>query len=663
MKRTTPGIHKSFDIFSGRFSQIERTMLLNLSENWFLTYSGETVQIKNSSYDYFLMRPIHSTSVMFNFNWEVVCILSPYKEFFELSLDVFDVLKKKGLKNRHEDICIFVFSADSQIENKIRSISHKQKERPIIIPFTYEEMARNNSIDFVHNRIRKYFYSRDLFDFSSPLKDELYFFARDQVVQKHIQKHRVGEHSGLFGLRKSGKTSIIYAIERKLASTNSKYVSIDCESPSIHRLRWNLLLQKIVLEYKSAVKSKVELEGGDRYSDTSASDSFEADMLSIYKSKKSARTLFLFDEIERITPGTASSPHWNNEDDFIHFWQSMRGFFQRHPEVMTYMLVGTNPSCVEKPKILGHENPIYNSVTGEYIPNFTHEEVTEMVSLLGGYMGMKFDADVFTKLWDDFGGHPFLIRQMCSKINRGIIGDRPVRIDKALYLKSKKEFYEQHQNYLGMIVDVLDEHYRDEFDMLKYLALGNEKSFNDLANLGKEFTHHLEGYGIIKSTPNGHVFNIELMKTYIQDKSKYARINLSLEEKWAEISERRNRIEVGLRVLIKRTLKMNHGNKALSKLLSCVPTKRREMLQDTGINTLLSKHETPLFFLDLINTIDKEWGLFLNIFDKEKARVLIILQDINSARVDAHAKEIDDREFEMLRYSFEYLEEILEEWG
>ena len=80
-----------------------------------------------------------------------------------------------------------------------------------------------------------------------------------------VNRHKSGEHTGLFGLRKSGKTSIIYAVERTLSASGERYVSLDCESPSVHKLRWNELLEKLIGEYHSASQSKIKLNTANRY--------------------------------------------------------------------------------------------------------------------------------------------------------------------------------------------------------------------------------------------------------------------------------------------------------------------------------------------------------------------------------------------------------------
>jgi hypothetical protein len=419
---------------------------------------------------------------MFNLDREIVCVFSQYHTFDARSVDIFDQIFNKISGTRSETVCGVLVSADDEVDQKVDDLLNSDPEHSIIIPFTYKELFFNYDHKNVENKFRKKFYSRDLFSFLSPLKKDIYFFGRNNLVNEIVNRHKSSEHSSLFGLRKSGKTSIVYAIQRKLILSGFDYVSIDCESPSIHKLRWNELLEKLVQIYHTSKQSKVKITYEGRYDDKDAADSFEEDINKIYNSKKRVGSLFIFDEIERISPGTASSIHWSESSDFIYFWQTLRGFYQKNPNVFTYMLVGTNPSCVESAQILSQENPIFASIPSQYVPSFTVDLVSEMVTNLGAYMGLEFDEYICMKLYEDFGGHPFLIRQMCSLLNTLASKTRPTTIDKALYIKALSEFYDSSYEYLNMILQVLESWYPDEYEMLTLLANEDLESFESFGN-------------------------------------------------------------------------------------------------------------------------------------------------------------------------------------
>ena len=58
-----------------------------------------------------------------------------------------------------------------------------------------------------------------------------------------------------------------------------------------------------------------------------------------------------------------------------------------------------------------------------------------------------------------------------------------------------------------------------------------------------------------------------------------------------------------------------------------------------------------------------EVDIFKNVFELQKNKVEVMLNDINEAgRSDAHAKEIEENDFQQLRLHFSKLEEILNSW-
>ena len=654
-----PGMHKQF--LRSRFNLEEQSILDRLSQDWYLTSSGEKINAAQSVYDYFLMKPTSRLQEMFNLEREILCVFSDYSNFEPRSLDIFDKARDRLPKMRTETVCEILISRASDVEEKVERILKSDPEHAIVIPLTYAELLKANASEIIENRFRKHFYSRDLFSFLSPLKKDTYFFGRNNLINEIVNRFKSGEHTGLFGLRKSGKTSIVYAIERRLLSSGESFVSIDCESPSIHLMRWNELLEKLVHRYAAVreTKSKVVTEG--RYTPQLAADSFVTDVLKIYQSKKASPTLFIFDEIERLTPGTASSSHWRDENDFVYFWQTLRSTFQRHPEIFAYMLVGTNPNCVEAVTLNGNENPLYASVPSQYLPAFSLEQVTQMVSALGDYMGLKFDPIVYSKLADDLGGHPFLIRQLCSLINRKAKKSRPARVDKPLYGKAKGEFDVVASDYLEMMIHVLRDWYPDEYDMLRFLAQGDTDSFQQFAAQNSAYTRHLIGYGLIQHSENGYSFNLDSLAPLMKRMHQHEAMNLTQEQKIQEVSARRITMEKGLRKLLRSSLQIVYGaKKAADNVRAALQEQRRSTLATADLSTLLSADASPLYLLELVNIFRKEWGAVQNLISIDKAKFILMLEEINSVgRPDAHAKSISQDDFLQLRLYFKQVEDIL----
>lgn len=658
-----PGYHPAFDTQS--FGEAERKVLGTLANEFYLTNQGNSVKLaKNAQYRYFLLKVPEAYSEEFNLRREIVCVFATYTTFEPRTLDAFDAAFMKYQTLRLENVCRVLISADPRIDSQLDSLLKADPEQPIIVPFTYDELRQSVSPNFIRNRFRRYFFTRNLFDFFSPLQKDLYFFGRTQTIQHLVARHESSENSGLFGLRRSGKTSVIYGLERSMAARDKQTVTIDCQSPSIHQLRWNELLQKVVETVHSVKKSKAKISDRSAYTRQDAASLFEQEMTKVHASKKADPVLFIFDEIERISPETASSEHWKTESDFVYFWQSMRAFFQRNRGVFTFLLVGTNPSCIEASTINGQDNPIFGFLPHDYLPPFDSDQVAEMVSRLGHYMGLSFDPMLYGRLTDDFGGHPFLIRQVCSEIHELASKDRPTRVDKPLYEQATRNFKKKSGPYLSMILDVLAEQYKDEYDMLRYLASGDLAAFNSLAQISGAFTDHLRGYGLITTSANGSSFRIECVKDFMAERHRYTSLSLTEEQRDAEVHERRVRLEQGLRKIIRNQLKASLGAKAArDKVLAALTEKRRDQLAGAELDQLLAPNNSPLFLLELIQLLSREWDTFKNIFPLEKSKAIFMLEEINKMRREAHSNVTTMDELAELRIYFGKFDEAVREWA
>lgn len=286
-----------------------------------------------------------------------------------------------------------------------------------------------------------------------------------------------------------------------------------------------------------------------------------------------------------------------------------------------------------------------------------------MVKRLGKLMGLNFDEYVYSQLTEDFGGHPYLIRHVCSAIHHLADPQRPVSVGKAMYADARKQFLKDGRRYFEMIVTVLKDHYPDEYEMLKFLALGDKKSFDGFATSDPSYTEHLTGYGIVEQQGDEFVFRVDALKDFIAQDARYERINLSASERWAEISERRNKIEPQLRDRCRAVLQLFFGEAdAKQKVLDVFGKPRNQSLSNLRYADLFSPEKGHIYFDDLRKLISKYWDCFKNMLGPDQDKALQHLKLINEHRADAHAKELPEDEFQMLRIAFKFLEERLKQF-
>ncbi|MDW6094355.1 AAA-like domain-containing protein [Vibrio rhizosphaerae] len=656
-----PGKHPMF--IDRHFSHEEKDVINTLSKEFYLTNGGERIRLGvNSEYKYIIISPTDLYKDMFNLDREIIVVFSPYQAIQARTLDVFEHVAKKHSSLRVEKICNILVSADDNVEDSINELIKNEPETQIIIPFSYRELKKIQDSFFFRNRFRKYFYTRDLFAFEAPLKKDIYFFGRSDLIQELINRLKSGENSGVFGLRKTGKTSLINGIERNLSKEGVVTTIIDCQDTSFNQRRWNESLYYLCKKVKDSMEVDCNLPDEEMFTVKDSSILTE-EFFKGCKTKLRSTVFIIFDEIENISRGTSPSEHWNSGKDFALFWQTLRSIFQRNSNLISYLIVGTNPTCIESPKIDNVDNPIFNHFKPIYIPGFETKETREMVRKLGKRMGIKFDETIYSKLTEDFGGHPFLMRHVCSLVAASVSeSERPVDVGRPSYRRGRDSFIENHSNYLEMIVGILKDFYPDEYDMLTMLANDDIETFEEFATLHPSYTAHLLGYGIIKKDHDGYDFNIDSIRDFILDQSKYRKIGLTQEGMWAEISERRNSAEVKLRKLIRFLLKANLGAAtAKETVLNIFGGARKEKLARLSYEELFDARKSEIYFSDLSKIISKKWEIFSNTFENARQDTFRNLDFINSSRNDAHAKDITEEQFSYFRICMSKIEGDLDQ--
>lgn len=628
-----------------------------LSKFFKITFSKEGT-FKTTSYVFNFLQPGEEFREYYNLYNEVLLLFSPYSEFESRTLDFVDKTLEE-YDNRLDKVCVFLVSKDYDIETKINGLNTTNRDSRIIVPFTYAEVLHNGiSKTDISAKLRKYFYNRDLFALESPLKTEAYFYGRNTLIQKLYDKYLIGEQSGLFGLRKTGKTSVLYALERQMVLRSGCSVYVDCQNPGIYMLRWYELLQFIVEEICKKYEITKEVIDDD-YLEKTAALSFERDIKEI-NSLLNTRVMFMFDEIEHICFQTSDKEHWRTGEDYCMFWQTVRSVFQKKPECFTFLIAGVNPLCIETAYVNNIENPIFSMISIEYLNLFDLSNVKDMIGHIGKYMGLNFDEEIYTKLTEDYGGHPFLIRHICSLINNDASLDRPCHVSKYEYDAKKKEYDAKIVHYVEMILGVLKTWYPKEYELLEILAIdGVQELKKNLEYKAKEM-QHLLGYGIVKEINENFYITINAVDLFLENSHRMQGKMTTKEQAWSEVSKRRNILEDKLRRIMFLGMTMQYGNKKVKgKLLEVIDTgrKEREKLQDLEINDLIENH---FYLLDVKQVILKNWSLF-DVTFIDKVKFENFLDTVNKYRIDAHAKAIEESDLLMLTLAFNWFDERIKD--
>lgn len=481
------------DVRLGHLAQYpDDEQVLNAFTNSFHINWGRKRRAYNTDLSIFFLGPEKSISDSFGLEREILLAISDYPTLQpRLMQAVENIISEEPALGRVDPSIFFLVSRDKNAVNWVDRYNSEHPEMRIPVTFSFDDIVECLKDAWkLRNLISKNLYLRDLFDYQLPLDSDVFFFGRDRLVAEFVDAARKFQNKGLFGLRKTGKTSVLFKVKRLLErNTDTKVYYYDCKLPSIRNLTYVELLDNIIDDVSRHLK-KVPFK---KLKAMHPSARFIEVMRLVPKKKAFC---LIFDEIEYISPLTINDKHW--VDDFVPFWQTLWGA-QSEVRRVSFMVAGVNATVVERDLFGSVQNPMFGIIRPVYLRGLDHDALQQMVLFFGRRMGLRFDSNAISYLFGRYGGHPLLSRMACSYVHHHAASSREQRpIDvtaESLRLDERGRdndllFYCRH------IVSELREFYSDEFEMLEMLAAGNVVDFMQLS-AEPEWTRHLAKYGLV----------------------------------------------------------------------------------------------------------------------------------------------------------------------
>ncbi|WP_162596070.1 hypothetical protein [Methylobacterium sp. 17Sr1-1] len=620
-------------------NEVLKPFLFNFDINY-----GRRVDVNNSQFSAYILSPDRLMRDGFAFTEELLLVLSSFQRIQPRIMQAIEkVLDTSPFKGRVDPLTYFLVSGDAGVEdwtNKYLT-EHPQARTPI--PLFVDSLSSNkNDRWFIRNQLSSRLYTRDLFDYQLPLDGDLFFFGRKKIVDEFLDALRKGQNRGLFGLRKTGKTSFLFKLVRTCDDLNiAKSVYIDCKRPDIRTLDWKNLINYIVQE--------ISKKTGKKYA--SVKDPVKNLMKLLEALPDNLKVCLIFDEIEYISPLAHLDVHWRS--DFVPFWQTLWSI-QSEMRKISFVVAGVNPFLCEVDLIDKTQNPMFGIVRPTYLTGLSDDETKQMVTAIGGRMGLGFTPEAVAYLHMRYGGHPLLTRMACSYTNQSIYqqgATRPVPVtDKRLRVEQNEREEDLHF-YCRHVVSELKEFYNDEYDMLEMLASGNVVDFNEMA-AEPGWVRHLKSYGIISIAETGKpAFRIPVIQKFVaaerskREGTREPRTVIAQEKRQEWLARRRTNILHDLKLLLRSISAKQISNPYKSEFLP-----EADLLQN--IKLVSSWQDFSAFINDinkcLVETIDIINGkgyfygsfkmVYPDLFDA-LARIRLLRNNADHLRLNAQVED------------------------
>lgn len=337
------------------------------------------------------------------------------------------------------------------------------------------------------------------------------FYGRRQVLQQLkslIENQRV---CGVFGLRKTGKTSLLMQLAAE-APAEQCFVYFDLEGSESARFGDPIpsMLKALAISIRNALRSRgawIQALSSwiDRVSDGAEEptlEGFETVLRSVVSHKKNreVRLVLVLDEIEHLLPADLEKLEVGPEQDRIaRFFGVLRSLWQGHKRNFVFVLVGITAAAFEHAELYGRSNPLFRVTEPLWLSSLNSDEGADLLRSIGARQGMKWDEGACDAGIRLTGGHPPLLRKLGSEVFAKLPVERheTAEINASMVNAASDSFRRASQNDVSKMIGHIRKFYGDDFAVLDSLISG-EFSVAEAVDLVPGSLDRLSKLGLIR---------------------------------------------------------------------------------------------------------------------------------------------------------------------
>ena len=385
--------------------------------------------------------------------------------------------------------------------------------------------SRDDPIQSIQETLARYLGRRDLYDSTQPVSGRR-FYGRERLLVQLADALHSGRFLGIYGLRKIGKTSLVYQLrDEQLRHDAVAYVdlqaSVALSTGNCAPLCWEVerALHSRLSDTNRELADLLTLGKEERFSSlpeggAHAQVMFAEDLRALLEAIATDqagsinRLVIFLDELERILPVAGQ----RGVDGYLEFFGLLRGLAQteRYRGLLSCVVVAANAAISERGYWEGRENPVFALYKPFFIPPLPENECEAMIRSLGKGMSVYWNPDATAAVFSETGGHPFLTRILCSYIARQQ-DRRPLQITRRMVDDHILPFLRDQGNMMEQITELLKAHFPDEASVLQQIALDAEPE-----GTSDETLRHLLGYHLIAPAKNGYRITLNLLRRWLR---------------------------------------------------------------------------------------------------------------------------------------------------
>lgn len=358
---------------------------------------------------------------MYSVSGEVLILFSPYEDFQRRSFEALTkALRQEVLDYQQEQFgtrrfvpnrkVMLVWSPDKNLQANLSAWNADEAYASVVpLPYVPETDGRVDMED-IRTNLHRTLGARDLYRGRNPVTGQD-FFGREPLLLGLRRTLLDSQSVGIFGLRRSGKTSVLREFQYRNESHGVAVCISDLEGAEgmqsfAARIGQDLL---DALRRMKAYRSDTWIGDATHHNANSYAD-LGARLKRVAERNPDLHFVIALDEVESLRRFVIEDPV-----EVRTLLGTLRQACQLVPNV-SLLLTGVTPEFFTK-SMLGKsevDNPLFGFVEPEFLTTFSFDETRDLLQKLGGAMQVTWEPDALELAHSVSGGFPYFARQLAS---------------------------------------------------------------------------------------------------------------------------------------------------------------------------------------------------------------------------------------------------------
>ena len=367
-----------------------------------------------------------------------------------------------------EDHLFFVSSQDVRAVRKLDKWSEDAGFTAIALPNGDDE---RKVAEQIRESIQMRLATRNLYDERDPVTGRD-FFGRKQLLAQLLEELRQGNVCGVFGLRKTGKTSVVTELGKRFTGENAErrfFVLLDLESlpsdPQLVKGRFIKVVRDLFLDELRLRKLRThELQSIGETDDVGQLQRALQKSLRNCR-ENSTQVVLALDEVESLV-GDANDIERGGRDYVPEILGVIRALVQQNPN-FSVIFSGITSAIIERGYLYGRENPLFSWAKQYYIPPMNKAEISDLTREVGRRMYLNWPQDSLDRMFEISDGNVYIQRTLAAQIVKGLEDGVDRSIHVADVDRGVRIWTRESSQIMSEMLASARRHYPDELEMLE----------------------------------------------------------------------------------------------------------------------------------------------------------------------------------------------------